>query len=333
MSIEDVARRARVSPATVSRVVNNVHVVKSTTRMRVLKAIEELKYSPNVHAQALAGAASRTLGLIVSNLENPFFLDIFRVLEQEAHKHGYEVLVANTDYDSQWLNSSVFTMLGRRVAGIALVVSEIDPALLRRLEERKIRTVVYDVGEPRKGILSIKANYKQGIERVTEYLRSLGHRKFAFIGHHTSLGPLGDRKRTFVEVMERYSPAFQFTTVADSDDYAGGRRAVQQLFSSRFRPTAILCINDFMAVGALRQLRDKGIDVPGQVSVTGFDNISLSGIVYPALTTLHIPRDQIGRRIFASLTSKEPLPRTQQEVIITPELVVRESTGRAPGSS
>ncbi len=333
MSIEDVARRARVSPATVSRVVNNVRVVKSATRTRVLKAIEELKYSPNVHAQALAGGASRTLGLIVSNLENPFFLDIFRVLEQEAHKHGYEVLVANTDYDSQWLNSSVFTMLGRRVAGIALIVSEIDPALLRRLEERKIRTVVYDVGEPRKGMLSIKANYRKGIERVTEYLRSLGHTKFAFIGHHTSLGPLGDRKRTFVEVMERYSPGFQFTTVADSDDYAGGRRAVQQLFASKFRPTAILCINDFMAVGALRQLRDMGIDVPGEVSVTGFDNITLSEVVYPALTTLHIPRDQIGRQIFASLTSQEAQPNPQQEVLITPELVVRESTGRAPGNA
>ena len=105
-------------------------VVKTSTRSRVLKAIEELKYFPNAHAQALAGGASRTLGLIVSNLENPFFLDIFRALEQEAHSHGYEVLIANTDYDLTWLNSSVRVMLGRRVAGLALVVSEIDPAIL-----------------------------------------------------------------------------------------------------------------------------------------------------------------------------------------------------------
>jgi LacI family transcriptional regulator len=333
MSLENVAQRARVSPATVSRVLNNIGVVKSSTRTRVLKAIEELKYYPNVHARALAGGVSRTLGLIVSNLENPFFLDIFRVLEQEAHAHGYEVLVANTDYDSQWLHSSVRIMLGRRVAGLALVVSEIEPAILDELEERKIRTVVYDVGSPRRSILSIKSNYRKGIERVSEYLRSLGHKRMAFVGHHTALGPLSDRKRTFVDVMERYASDLQFTTVADSDDYAGGRRAVQQLFASKFRPTAILCVNDFMAVGVLRQLRDMGIDVPGQISVTGFDNITLSEVVYPALTTLHIPRDQIGRQIFASLTSQKQPSKTPQEIIFVPELVVRESTGRAPSDS
>jgi len=143
---------------------------------------------------------------------------------------------------------------------------------------------------------------------------------------------LSDRKRTFIDVMERYASDLQFTTVADTDDYAGGRRAVQQLFTSNFRPTAILCVNDFMAVGVLRQLRDMGIDVPGQISVTGFDNITLSEVVYPALTTLHIPRDQIGRQIFASLTQKQPL-KAQQEIIFVPELVVRESTGRAPSDS
>jgi LacI family transcriptional regulator len=333
MSLEEVALRARVSPATVSRVLNNVGVVKGSTRTRVLKAIKDLKYYPNVHARALAGGVSQTLGLIVSNLENPFFLDIFRVLEHEAHAHGYEVLVANTDYDPQWLDSSVRIMLGRRVAGLALVVSEIDPAILDELEERNVRTVVYDVGEPRPSILSIKSNYRRGVERVSEYLRSLGHKKIAFVGHHTALGPLSDRKRTFVEVMERYSPELQFTTAADSDDYAGGRRAVQQLFASRFRPTAILCVNDFMAVGVLRELRDMGIDVPGQVSVTGFDNITLSEVVYPALTTLHIPRDQIGRQIFNSLTAQKQPSKAEQEIIFTPELVVRESTGRAPADA
>jgi LacI family transcriptional regulator len=333
MSLQEVALRARVSPATVSRVLNNVGVVKGSTRTRVLKAIKDLKYYPNVHARALAGGVSQTLGLIVSNLENPFFLDIFRVLEHEAHAHGYEVLVANTDYDPQWLDSSVRIMLGRRVAGLALVVSEIDPAILDELEERNVRTVVYDVGEPRPSILSIKSNYRRGVERVSEYLRSLGHKKIAFVGHHTALGPLSDRKRTFVEVMERYSPELQFTTAADSDDYAGGRRAVQQLFASKFRPTAILCVNDFMAVGVLRELRDMGIDVPGQVSVTGFDNITLSEVVYPALTTLHIPRDQIGRQIFNSLTAQKQPSKAEQEIIFTPELVVRESTGRAPADA
>jgi LacI family transcriptional regulator len=332
MSLEKVAERAGVSTATVSRVLNNIGVVKGATRTRVLKAIQELKYYPNVHARALAGGVNKTLGLIVSNLENPFFLDIFRVLEKEAHEHGYEVLVANTGYDSQWLNSAVRIMLGRRVSGLALVVSEIDNAVLDELEERRIRAVVYDVGSPRRNLLSIKANYKRGTERVAEYLKSLGHRRFAFIGHHTTLGPLNDRKQAFLDVMQRYVPTVQFTTVADSDGYSGGRRAVRELFASGFRPTAILCVNDFIAVGVLRELRNMGLDTPRDVSVAGFDNISLSEVIFPALTTLHIPRDFIGRQIFENLTSQPPRAgaKPQQEILIEPELVVRESTGPAP---
>jgi LacI family transcriptional regulator len=329
MNLEDVAEKAGVSTATVSRVLNNIGVVKNSTRSRVLKAMEELKYYPNIHARALAGGVSKTLGLVVSNLENPFFLDIFRVLEEDAHRHGYEVLVANTDYDPQRLASAVRTMLGRRLAGLAMVVSEINPALLDELVERKVRTVVYDVGTPRKNILSIKTNYRKGTQRVAEYLRSLGHRRMAFIGHHTSLGPLNDRKQAFLDVMERYGTDVEYETIADSDDYAGGRRAARQLFTSGFNPTAILCVNDFMAVGALRELRDLGMEVPADVSVTGFDNISLSEVVYPALTTLHIPRDTIGRHIFESLTVQKPSGREPHEIIIEPELVVRESTGTA----
>lgn len=327
MNLEDVAQRAGVSTATVSRVLNNIGVVKGSTRAKVLKAVEELKYYPNIHARALAGGASKALGLIVSNVENPFFLDIFRSLEDEAHSRGFEVLMANTDYDPDRLAKSVHLMLGRRVAGLALIVSEMDSTLLHELQERKVRTMILDVGEPRPYITSIKTNYSRGMQRIAEYLYSLGHRKMAFVGHHTSLGPLSDRKRTFSQVMEQLGGDVVFTTIADSDGFDGGRRAVRQLYHSGFNPTAILCVNDFMAVGVLRQLREMNISVPHDVSVTGFDNIRLSEFLNPALTTVHIPREQIGRQIFESLTSAMSPEESPREVIIDPELVVRESTG------
>ena len=329
-SLEDVAKLAGVSTATVSRVLNNSGVVRTETRVRVLEAVQDLNYYPNAHARALAGKSSRALGLIVSNLENPFFLDIFRVLEQEAHANGYEVLVANTSYDPQWLRSSVHTMLERRVAGLALVVSEIEPATLDELQARGIRTVIYSVGSPKPNVLSIKVNYRLGIELIAEHLRSEGHRRMAFIGHHTSLAPLTQRKQAFVEVMERYAPEVTFTTCTEADSYPGGRRAVREIFASDFRPTAILCANDFMAVGVLRELRDMGLRVPEDVSVAGFDNISLSEVIFPSLTTLHVPRDLIGRKIFESLTQKEETGGS--EMLIQPELVLRESTGPAPTS-
>ena len=331
MNLEDVAQKAGVSTATVSRVLNNIGIVKNTTRNKVLKAVEELKYYPNMHARALAGGVSRTLGLIVSNLENPFFLDIFRVLEEEAHRNGYEILIANTDYDPVRLSTGVQIMLGRKVAGLALIVSEIDPTLLDELAERKVRTAVYDVGSPRPHVLSIKTNYKKGMRRVAEYLRSLGHRRMAFVGHHTLLSPLNERMRAFEEIMRQYAPNIEFTTVADTDGYAGGRQAAKTLMSG-FKPTAILCVNDFMAVGVVREMRDQGISVPGDVSVAGFDNISLSEMMYPALTTVHIPRDHIGRTIFQNLTEPIDSQRESREIVIDPELVVRESTGPAPQS-
>ena len=327
MNLEDVAQRAGVSTATVSRVLNNIGVVKSSTRAKVLRAVEELKYYPNIHARALAGGASKALGLIVSNVENPFFLDIFRSLEDEAHSRGFEVLMANTDYDPDRLAKSVHLMLGRRVAGLALIVSEMDSSLLQELQDRKVRTLILDVGQPRPYITSIKTNYSRGMQRIAEYLYSLGHRRMAFIGHHTSLGPLSDRKRTFSQVMEQLGPDVAFTTIADSDGFDGGRRAVRQLYHSGFNPSAILCVNDFMAVGVLRQLREMNITVPHDVSVTGFDNIRLSEFLNPALTTVHIPREQIGRQIFECLTSTASPEESPREVIIDPELVVRESTG------
>src|SRR5262245_51501758 len=124
MNLEQVAKRAKVSTATVSRVLNNANVVKSSTRVRVMKAIEELKYHPNLHARHLAGGKSRTLGVILSNMENPFFFDIYKTIESDAHAAGYEVVVANTDYRSAQLVTSVRLMIGRRVAGLAAVVSE-----------------------------------------------------------------------------------------------------------------------------------------------------------------------------------------------------------------
>src|SRR3974390_119400 len=146
MNLEQVAKRARVSTATVSRVLNNASVVKSSTRARVVRAIEELRYHPNLHARSLAGGKSRSIGVIASNMENPFFFDIYKVIESDAHSRGYEVVMANTDYRSEQLVTSVRLMIGRRVAGLAAIVSEMAPELMDELNESHIPVVFYDVG-------------------------------------------------------------------------------------------------------------------------------------------------------------------------------------------
>jgi LacI family transcriptional regulator len=327
MKLEQVARRARVSTATVSRVINNVGLVKPTTRARVLKAVEALKYSPNLHARSLAGGKSRSIGVLVSNIENPFFLDIYKAVEGGSRRAGYELIMANTDYSTERLVTSVRLMIGRRVAGLAAIVSEIDVDLIEELNGNRIPVVFYDVGAPRPNITNIRVNYRRGMETLVSYLYSLGHRRVGFVGHHESLGPINERAKVLLDAAKRYE-GLRVETATDADSLEGGRRAVRSLLASSLRPTAIVCVNDLMAVGALRGVREQGLRVPGDVSVTGFDNVNLAQFCDPALTTVHIPRDLIGRTICECLMDRDRT-RLEHEFFIDPELVLRDSTGPA----
>ena len=330
MSLERVARRARVSTATVSRVLNNTGPVKSSTRARVLKAVEAFKYSPNLHARSLAGGQSRSIGVIVSNIDNPFFLDVYRAVETRAHDAGYEVIMAHTDYTSERLVSSIRLMIGRRVAGLAAIVSEMDSALIAELSAQRIPVVFYDVGTPRRNITNIRVDYASGMSKLTSYLYSLGHRRLGFLAHHATLGPVNERQKSVLAAARRHR-GVQVATAADADTLAGGCRAARALLDAHPRVTAVVCVNDLMAVGAMRELRTRGRRVPEDVSVTGFDNITLAQFCQPALTTVHIPIDTIGETVcdFLMNPGKSPLPH---EFVIDPELVLRESTGPASSS-
>jgi len=333
MNLDAVARKAGVSTSTVSRVLNNLEIVKTSTRSRVLKAAEELNYHPNLHARSLARGKSRILGIIVSNMENPFFLDIYRTLESDAHSHGLEVVVANTDYRSEQLLASVQLMIGLRVAGLAVIVSEMEEHLIQTVAGSRIPAAFYDVGTPQKNITNIRVDYRKGIKKTVSYLSALGHRRMAFVGHHSTLGPINERRKTFMESVNKCSPTADAKIFAGPDGLDGGRQAARELLESGFRPTAILCVNDFMAVGVMRELREEGLQIPRDVSVTGFDNIKLAEFCSPPLTTVHIPREQIGHIIFDNVLGDGREEHCAgREMVIDPELVVRDSTGIAAKS-
>lgn len=330
MSLQEVAKEARVSTATVSRVLNNVGPVRPSTRARVLKAISDLKYHPNLLARNLAGGKSRTFGMIVSNMENPFFFDIYRAAEDDARAQGFEILLANTDYNPEHLVTNIRLMLGRRVAGLALVISEMDPTLIQELSDLDIPVVFYDVGAPKHNISNIVVRYAKGIERIVHYLHELGHNRMAFVSHHPTLGPLSIRERAFTETVTKYSPQVEWKIVASADNIEGGRQAAREIVHSGLNPTALICVNDFMALGVLHELREMGIRVPHDISVTGFDNIKLGEVAFPPLTTVDIPRERIGHLIFQSLIGPSSTPQScGRRIVIDPEFVVRGSTGTA----
>jgi len=332
MTLEEVARRAKVSPATVSRVLNGTGRVKDVARARVLKAVQELHYHPNIHARTLARGRSRTLGLIVSNLRNPFFLDIFQALEADAHEKGFEVMVANTDYRPEQLLTHVRLMEGRRVAGLAVIVSEMEPTLVAGLSQGRTPVVFYDVGAPAHHCAKIRTDYARGTRRVVEYLHSIGHRRLAFVGHHTALAPLHVREDAFVEaVRDRCGDEGRSAVVAAEDSPSGGLQATRQLFASGYQPTAIVCVNDFMAIGVSKALREMGLAVARDVSIVGCDNIGLSEFASPPLTTINIPREKIGHLVSEALMPDgEVSPLWGRETVIDPDLIIRDSTGPPP---
>jgi LacI family transcriptional regulator len=238
--------------------------------------------------------------------------------------------VANTDYSSEQLVRSVQLMIGRRVAGLAVIVSEMEPALIDDLTNSSIPVVFYDVGAAKRNITNIRVNYRAGIEKAVSYLHDLGHRRIGFVGHHSSLGPINERVQSLLSMVARFKPKLDVVHTTDSDGLDGGRRAARELLSRAPDLTAIMCVNDFMAVGVLRELRDRGVRVPHDVSVTGFDNIRLSEYVHPSLTTIHIPRDVIGQMVFESLLpGAERHLRSGRELVIEPEFLVRDSTAAA----
>ncbi len=332
MTLKEVAARAGVSTATVSRVLNDSGRVKDATRTRVLGAMSKLNYHPNIHARTLAHGKSRTLGMIVSNLRNPFFLDIFQVLEADAHERGFEVLVANTDYEPEQLLTHVRLMRSRSVAGLAMIVSEREPALTQELAHDDMPVVFYDVGVPSARSTNIRTDYARGTRRAVEYLYSLGHRRMAFVGHHSALEPLSDRHRSFEAAVRECCNDARCETAVDRDSPAGGEQATRRLLATGFQPTAVICVNDFMALGAMKALREAGLEVPRDVSVVGHDNISLSAFACPPLSTIDVPRERIGHLVGQALMPQgETSALWGREVLIEPELIIRDSTAAPPG--
>lgn len=331
MNLRDVATRAHVGIATVSRVLNDHPDVRSSTRARVLRAIEDLNYRPNLNARTLAAGKTRLLGVVMANLYNPFFADICQAIETCAVRRGYEVALSNAHADMRAVLPSVHRFIGQKVAGLALF-PENEPGILRELREAKIPVVLYDAGKAGGNITAIHFDSRKGTRMLVDLLYTLGHRRMAFIAAPRLLAPTEARRLEFLATAARLSIEAR-TVEPVADGFAGGREAIRELLRSGYRPTAVLCVNDWIAMGAIRELRTQGISVPQDISVTGFDNTSIAEYCCPSLTTIHIPRAEIGRLVVEALlpdaSGALPLPR---EICLQPELVVRESTGAASQS-
>ena len=329
-SIKDVAREAGVSTATVSHVINKTRFVSEEVRARVLEAVERCGYYPNAHARTLASGRSKMIGLLVSDISNPFFPELVKSIEAAAFERGYDLVLSNTNYEPERTSHYVRRFIERKVTGVAMMTSELDTALIGELARREVSVVFLDLGQPGLHMSNLRVNYESGIEEATLHLVSLGHREISFISGPAHLRSAARRNESFRNSMRRHLPDTRALVYGGDFKIEGGRRAAREILDARERPTAVMAANDMMALGAMVEFQSAGLDVPRDVSVVGFDDIAFASLAVPHLTTVCLPRVDLGRRaVEALMTTIENPEQPGVEINIPTYLIMRGSTAPA----
>ena len=327
MDIQEVARRARVSPATVSRVLNRVSMVKAETAAHVLRVIAELNYVPNTSARSLRVGRSKLFGLVVSDINNPFFPELIDGFEAMAAERGIDVIFTHTNYDTKRLQACLRRLVERNVEGIAVMTSELAAEALEPARRSGVPLVVLNQTGLDPLVHNIWVDYTSGFEEAVAHLRGLGHRDIAFVAGPPRFSSAERRREAFAAAMKRYGlPVSRKRVVVGDLRVEGGYAAARTLLAGRPRPTAIVTTNDLMAVGALQAAQEAGVAVPGELSIVGFDDLPVCTMVRPRLTTIALSRREIARCAFGMLYEEAGVAR--QEGVV-PRLVVRESTAGA----
>jgi len=334
MDMRDIAKLAGVSSATVSRVINGSNLVRPRTAERVRKVLEETKFVPNGSATTLKYGRSSTYGLIIPDITNPFFPEFIRCFEAILVENNQDMLMATTDFHLSRMQQTIHRMLVRQVDGVALLAAEIETEPIESLLRNRVPLVTLDRRIVGPGLSDVSIDYMSGMRQAIAHLKQHRHRKIAYIGGSPGLTISDHRVNAFKTAMAeaglKVEPSF---IRVGNYRITGGESGMSELLALKVRPTAIMATNDLTAIGALRVIHRAGRSVPGQFSVVGFDDIELSDIVYPPLTTLRLPRNILAEAFFKALEScgKDPHAVGKRYRVHT-ERVVRDSTGPVPSA-
>ncbi|MCU0490668.1 MAG: LacI family transcriptional regulator [Chloroflexaceae bacterium] len=331
VTIRDVARLAGVSPMTVSRVINGGQNVLQETSQRVQQAIAELGYVPNSLARGLSGQRTRTLALILPDVANPFFTRIVQGAEAVAREAGYQIILCNTDGQLEREAASLQAMLAYRVEGIVIApVGDTSQGQLSQMAGYGVPLVLVD-----RAVAAVEGDLVQGdsvgdARRLVQLLTDSGHQRIAMIAGQSYVSTSRDRQAGYRQALEAANLAFDPALVVPSEfDIESGYRATQRLLWLKERPTAIFAVNNLVAVGAVRALREHRLATPDDVALVCFDDIDYASLLCPFLTVMAQPAESYGTIATDMLLeriggqSNEPSRR----VVLSAELIVRESCG------
>jgi LacI family transcriptional regulator len=332
VSIREVAAHAGVSLGTVSNVLNRPEIVAQPTRDRVLASIRELGFVRNESARQLRAARSRTIGLVVLDVANPFFTDLARGVEDEANKAGLAVILCNSDDQERKEKRYLELLEEHRVHGVLITPVTGAGPRLARLQRRGIPVVLVDSRSPSYGQCSVAVNDVLGGDLAVSHLIAAGHERIAYISGPPVVRQVADRHEGALLAMRRAGRDDQDLEVIEADglNVAAGQKAGAQIAAlpARDRPTSVFCANDLIALGILQEMTRNRIGVPEDISIVGYDDIDFAAAAVPPLTSVRQPRLQLGRTAARLLLDEAADGETHQhrQVIFEPELVVRQST-------
>jgi LacI family transcriptional regulator len=339
-TIRDVAGRAGVSTATVSRVLAGIGHPRADTVAAVLGAVEALDYRPSGVARSLRMKRTRTLGLIVTDIQNPFFPELVQATDLAARDLGYSIILGSAAYDEHRAMHYLDLMVDRRVDGIIVASSQLSEASRRWVVASPVPVIVVNAEPTGLPVSVVTSDNEAGMRMATAYLIGLGHRRVAYIRGATSFTAAGPRLAGFRDACREAGLEETATPELCGDGLVeGGERAAAELLASGQEVTAIACYNDLTAIGVLRALRAAGRRVPADISVIGCDDIAAAAWVAPGLTTVAQQKAEMGRVAVERLVAMLEQPGTAAgpDVIRLPMLLrVRESTaepGRPPDAA
>jgi DNA-binding LacI/PurR family transcriptional regulator len=329
ITIEDVAREAGVSRSLVSLVMRGSPKVSDERRARVLKTAARLNYRPNAMARGLASRRTRTVGVLLNELHNPFYAEIMDGIEERASDHGYRVLIGTGNRRPRGEQSTLDAFLELRADGIVLVGPRLPTRAIVSVAETT--SVVVIARNIRPGLVdSITNDERVAARLVVTHLVELGHRAIAHVGGGAGAGA-GARRAGYERAMRERGLARYVRVIPGDYTDVAGVRAAEQLLETGELPTAVFAANDFVAAGLIDRLEDAGLRVPRDLSVVGCDNTYLAALHHMSLTTINQPRPDMGRRAMDALVVRmEDGSRSAAHIRVTPSLVVRNSTGPVP---
>ncbi|HEY83611.1 MAG TPA: LacI family transcriptional regulator [Chloroflexi bacterium] len=329
VTIKEIARSLGLAPSSVSRALSGSSEVSESTRQRVLEVARELNYSPNLMAQSLVGSAQNLIGCLILEFANPFFVPMIRAIEDLAEQRDHIIFLSESRRQLGVEKRVIERFRRIQVAGIIVMPVLGNLSHLRMLEDEGTPIVV--VGRDVPGLSFVNVNNKKSGYLVGQYLLRQGHRRIGFI-YSSELQNMPERSRLagLHKALDEAGVELKHLYTVSNNRLEGGEQAGEQWLSQSSRPTAVFGANDLLAMGFIHRISKAGVSVPDEVAVVGHDDIPFANLFSVPLTTIALPKREIGRvamQILLDCLDKDAGSRTPQQVVLEPELIVRRSCG------